>query len=48
MVPEAEYDRVKYRTDQILDTVGEGALAAAKRIEEELGPDDIGPWDDFE
>lgn len=48
VVPEAEYDRVKYRADQILDTVWEGALAAAKRTEEELGPDDIGPWDDFE
>lgn len=31
-----------------IDTVWEGALAAAKRAEEELGPDDIGPWDDFE
>lgn len=31
-----------------VDTIWEGALAAAKRTEDELGPDDIGPWDDFE
>lgn len=31
-----------------VDTIWEGALAAAKRTEEELGPDNIGPWDDFE
>lgn len=31
-----------------VDSIWEGALAAAKRTEEELGPDDIGPWDDFE
>ena len=31
-----------------IDTVWAGALAAAKRTEEELGPDGIGPRDDFE
>lgn len=31
-----------------IDTVWAGALAAAKRTEEELGPDNIGPWTDFE
>lgn len=48
VVPEAKYDRSRYRPDQILDTVWQGALAAAKRAEEELGPDNIGPWSDFE
>lgn len=32
----------------IVDTIWEGALAAAKRTEEELGPENIGPWGDFE
>jgi hypothetical protein len=31
-----------------IDKVWAGALAAAKRTEEELGPDEIGPWDNFE
>lgn len=31
-----------------LDTVWESALASAKRTEDELGPDGIGPWNDFE
>lgn len=48
VVPESEYDRSRYRPDQILDTIWEGALAAAQRTEEELGPDNVGPWDDFE
>ncbi|KCZ48502.1 hypothetical protein HY17_16770 [Hyphomonas sp. CY54-11-8] len=48
IVPEAEYDRTTYRADQILDSTWEGALAAAKRTEDELGEDNIGPWDDFE
>ena len=32
----------------IVDTIWEGMLAAMKRTEEELGPDDLGPWSDFE
>jgi hypothetical protein len=31
-----------------IDSVWDGALAAAKRTEDELGPDDTGPWTDFE
>jgi hypothetical protein len=31
-----------------IDTVWEGALAAAKRIEEEVGLENLGPWSDFE
>lgn len=36
------------RFNTVVDTVWERALAAATRAEEELGPDAIGPWDDFE
>jgi hypothetical protein len=38
----------KLRNRMTIDTVWEGALAAAKRVEDELGPDNIGPWTDFE
>lgn len=31
-----------------VDTIWEGALAAAKRTEEEVGPENLGPWSDFE
>lgn len=48
VVPEAEYSTNPYRADQILDTVWNGALAAAKRTEDEVGEENLGPWDDFE
>ncbi|WP_026349858.1 PIN domain-containing protein [Bordetella sp. FB-8] len=38
----------KKRINTTVDTVWEGALAAAKRAEDELGSDGIGPWSDFE
>lgn len=38
----------KKRVNTIVDTVWERTLAAAKRMEDELGPDGIGPWSDFE
>ena len=31
-----------------VDTIWEGALAAAKRTEEEVGLENLGPWSDFE
>lgn len=48
VVPEAEYSRGSYRSDQILDSIWAGALAAAKRTEEEVGIHNLGPWSDFE
>lgn len=48
VVPESELSRKPYRCDQILDSVWEAALAAAKRTEEEVGTENLGPWDDFE
>lgn len=32
----------------ILDTSWDGLIAAMKRAEQELGPDDLGRWDDFD
>ncbi len=48
VVSEENYSRSPYRPDQILDTVWAGALDAAKKTEEEVGLDNLGPWDDFE
>ncbi len=48
IVPETEYSRHPYRRDQTLDTVWAQALAAAKRTEEEVGLQNLGPWGDFE
>jgi PIN domain len=48
VVSEKDYSRNPYRHDQTLDTVWAGALASAKRTEEEVGLENLGPWDDFE
>lgn len=48
LVSESEYSRSPYRADQTLDTVWANALAAAKRTEDEVGMESLGPWDDFE
>jgi hypothetical protein len=48
VVPEKDYSRNPYRADQTLDTVWAGALAAAKKTEDEVGVDNLGPWNDFE
>ena len=37
-----------YHPEVIVDEIGEGALAAARKTEEELGQSQLGPWDDFE
>jgi len=48
VVPEAEYSQGPYRSDQVLDTVWEGALAAGEKTRQEVGIENLGPWDDFE
>jgi hypothetical protein len=48
VVPEAEYSRKPYLPHQTLDTVWARALAAAKKTEDEVGVENLGPWDDFE
>ena len=48
VVPEADYSQGPYRLDQILDTVWEAALAAGERTRQEVGIENLGPWDDFE
>jgi hypothetical protein len=49
VVPEAEWRKHPKRHQKMtIDTVWERALAAAKRTEEEIGSEDLGPWSDFE
>ncbi|MFM0184160.1 PIN domain-containing protein [Paraburkholderia nemoris] len=48
LVGEEEYDSTRYRDDQILHSVWEVALIAAKGTEDEIGLENLGPWDDFE
>jgi predicted nucleic acid-binding protein len=48
VMPEADYSRSPYSSDQILDSVWEGALAAGERTRQEVGEENLGPWDDFE
>ena len=48
VVPEKDYSRNPYRQDQTLDSVWKQTQAAAKRTEDEVGHDNLGPWDDFE
>lgn len=48
VVPEADYSRAPFRSDQILESVWESALAAGERTRQEVGIENLGPWDDFE
>jgi hypothetical protein len=48
VLPAAEYSTSPYKNDETLDTVWAGALAAAKRTEDEVGMENLGPWSDFE
>ena len=48
LVTKEHIARTGYRTDETLDTVWASALAAAKRTEDEVGLENLGPWDDFE
>jgi hypothetical protein len=48
VVPDDKLSRTPYRQDEISESTWAGALAAAKRTEEEIGLDNLGPWTDFE
>jgi hypothetical protein len=48
VVSKENYSTKPYLPDQTLDTVWGQALAAAKRTEDEVGIENLGPWDDFE
>jgi hypothetical protein len=42
-----EYEPDAYQRT-VVRSVWEGAQAAAQRVEQQYGPDDLGPWDDFD
>lgn len=50
LVSEAEWDKAspKRRQAMTVDPVWTRALAAAKKTEDEVGVENLGPWDDFE
>lgn len=49
VVTKEEWEKYpKRRNKTTIDTVWQGALAAAKRTEEEVGVENLGPWTDFE
>lgn len=48
VLPEGEYSKNPYKPNEILDSIWAGALAAAKKTEDEVGLEELGPWDDFE
>jgi hypothetical protein len=50
LVTRDEWEKATPREHQgmTIDTVWSGMLDAMKRMERELGPDEIGPWGDFE
>jgi hypothetical protein len=49
IVTREEWEKHPKRWNKItVDTIWEGALASAKRTEEEVGLENLGPWSDFE
>lgn len=48
LVTKEHIARNGYNRDETLDTVWDSALAAAKRTEDEVGLENLGPWTDFE
>jgi hypothetical protein len=48
IVTQEEWERSKDYQNTTIDSVWDGALAAARKTEERLGKGNTGPWDDFE
>jgi len=49
IITNKEFNKLKgYHPEVVVDSIWKGALAAAKRTEEEVGLDNLGPWEDFE
>jgi hypothetical protein len=49
IVSDKEFKKLKgYHPEVIVDKIWEGALAAAMRTEEDVGRENLGPWNDFE
>ena len=48
ILSDGQYSRAPCKSDEILDTIWEGALKSANSIEEKFGLEKLGPWNDFE
>ena len=49
IVAKEEFEKLDgYRPEVVVDTVWQSALKAARKTEDEVGRDLLGPWDDFE
>ena len=49
IITPAEFAKLDgYHPEVVVDEIWRGALAAARKTEEELGQSQLGPWDDFE
>ena len=49
IVTRQEFEKLDgYRSEVVVDTVWQSALKAARKTEDEVGRDLLGPWDDFE
>ena len=49
IITKEEFDKLDgYHPEVVVDTIWQGALKAAKKMEIEVGRELLGPWDDFE
>jgi len=48
LVSKEEWGKTRDYQDTTIDSVWQGALAAAERTKKRLGSENVGPWDDFE
>ena len=48
IMPREQYGDQGYRPNVIMSDIWQGALAAARVVEDEVGRENLGPWSDFE
>ncbi|MEJ8310098.1 PIN domain-containing protein [Agrobacterium larrymoorei] len=49
IITQDEFRKLKgYHPEVVVDSIWAGAMAAARKTEEEVGEENLGPWDDFE
>jgi hypothetical protein len=49
IITKAEFSKLKgYHPEVVVDEIYKGAVAAAKKTEDEVGLENLGPWTDFE
>ena len=49
LITKAEFDNFDgYHPEVVVDTIRQSALKAARKTDDEVGRERLGPWDDFE